>query len=85
MVEHFIPISLCYVVHKIITKILSYRLRPLLDQMVSPFKSAFISSHYMSDSVTINHKIMHHINLKKGNLKLVVVKIDLTKAYDKGK
>lgn len=37
----------------------------------------------MSDSVSVCHELMHHINLKRGNLKLMAVKLDLAKAYDK--
>lgn len=37
----------------------------------------------MTDSVITCHELMHHINRKKGSLHLMVVKIDLAKAYDK--
>lgn len=83
LVEHFRPISLCNVIYKIISKILANRLRPLLDQIISPFQSAFIPGRNMQDSVIVCHELMHHINRKKVNGHLMAVKIDLAKAYDK--
>ncbi|KAL8171914.1 hypothetical protein V2J09_023718 [Rumex salicifolius] len=42
MVSQFRPISLCNVIYKMITKILSKRLQPLMDKLVSPMQSSFI-------------------------------------------
>lgn len=83
LVDHFRPISLCNVIYKIITKILANRIKPLLSKIVSPFQCAFIPGRTMTDSVITCHELMHHINRKKGSLHLMVVKIDLAKAYDK--
>lgn len=82
-VDHLRPIFLCNVVYKVITKMLFDRLHRFLDQIVFPFQSAVILGRCLFDSVTICHKIMHHINIKKGNLKLMAVKIDIAKAYDR--
>ena len=43
IVNHFRPINLCNVVYKVISKILIAKLRPLLDKIISPSQSAFIS------------------------------------------
>lgn len=82
-VDHLRPIFFCNVVYKVITKMLSDRLHRFLDQIVFPFQSAVILGRCLFDNVTICHKNMHHINIKKGNLKLMTVKIDTTKAYDR--
>lgn len=83
LVEHFRPISLCNVVYKIITKILANRMTNFLDKIISPFQSAFIHGRSITDSVITCHKLMQHINRKKGCMHLMAVKIDLAKTYDK--
>lgn len=35
--KEFMPISLCNIVYKIITKVLVNRVRPMLDSLTSPF------------------------------------------------
>lgn len=92
-VDHFRPISLCNVLYKFITKILSNCLNPLLDRIVSPFQSAFIPGRTMIDIVICSHEIMHDINQNRdkpcliaslyihGKLK-AYEKVDLVKAYE---
>lgn len=41
-VSHFRSISLCNYYHKILSKILANRLRPLLDDIISPSQNVFI-------------------------------------------
>ena len=82
-VEHFRPISLCNVVYKVITKILSTRIKPILDRLVSPAQHAFIPDRGISDNTIICQELMHHIQKKKGKMGLMAIKIDMAKAYDK--
>lgn len=82
-VDHFRPISLCNVLYKFITKILSNCLNPLLDRIVSPFQSAFIPGRTMIDIVICSHEIMHDINQNRDKPCLIAIKIDIVKAYEK--
>ena len=81
--KDFRPISLCNVVYKIITKVLTNRLRPFLPDIVSPLQGGFIPGRGAPDNIIVAQEIlnfMKHTKSKKGTL---AFKIDLEKAYDR--
>lgn len=82
-VDHFRPIALCNVAYKIITKLLSNRLKPLLDTMIDPNQTAFIPHRSIVENGIINHEVMHYLNHRNGKKTYMVVKVDMAKAYDK--
>lgn len=77
--EQFRPI----VFFKIITKIIAERLRQVLEDIIHPNLAVFIPHRSIWDNIVINHEVMHYMNLKKGKLGLMAIKIDLAKAYDR--
>jgi len=79
--KDFKPISLCNVIYKIITKVIVQRLRPFLDELISPLYGSFIPSHGTIENAIVAQEIiyfMNHSKAKKGN---VAFKTDLEKAY----
>lgn len=81
-VDQFRPILICNVVFKLITKIISRRLRPILDQIIHPCQATFIPNRSIGDNVIINHEVMNFLNKKKGRLGYMAIKLDMVKAYD---
>lgn len=82
--KDFIPISLCNVIYKVVSKCLVNRLRPLLDDIISPNQSAFISGRMITDNALIAFECIHTINsctADRGNF--CAYKLDLSKAYDR--
>ncbi|KAG9458671.1 hypothetical protein H6P81_003179 [Aristolochia fimbriata] len=77
----FRPISLISSHHKLISKVLSMRLRAVLPQVISDNQSAFLKGRQILDSVLILHEVIHHY--KKNGLQGTMLKIDLEKAFDK--
>lgn len=71
---------MCY---KIISKILSDRLKCVLDKLICHTQAAFIPGRNINENTIISHEIMHHMRLKKGKLGLMTLKIDMAKAYDR--
>ena len=83
-VNQFRPTSLCNVIYKVISKILVNRLKPLMDQLVTPYQNAFIKGRNISDNILIAHEIFGILSKKKGRkYGYGVLKIDMSKAYDR--
>ena len=83
IVNHFRPINLCNVVYKVISKILIAKLRPLLDKIISPSQSAFISDRQIAENQVIVQEMIHSFKTRKPKPGLMAIKLYLQKAYDK--
>jgi len=56
---------------------------PLLDKLVSPYRSAFISTRSIHDNILLTHEILHKFKNCKGKTAWAALKIDIKKAYDR--
>ena len=79
--EDFMPISLCNFVYKIIGKIISIRIRKVLSRYISGEQFGFLPGRQIHDAVGVIQEGMHSMHVK--SLKAVMIKIDLSKAYDR--
>ena len=77
----FRPISLCTCVYKIITKVIASRLKPFLSTHISPEQFGFLSGRQIHEAVGVAQESLH--SLKRSGRKGVIVKLDLSKAYDR--
>jgi hypothetical protein len=82
LVHHFRPISLTNFNYKIISKILSNRLKPILNKIISPTHSAFLKGRSIHDNTILAHEVFHSMKQKKGNGGLMALKLDMEKAFD---
>lgn len=80
-VSDYRPIALCTTHCKIIAKLLTKRIQPLLHSIISPSQSAFVPERAISDNVLITHEIFHYLR-RSGAKKHVsmAVKTDMSKA-----
>ncbi|KAJ9561755.1 hypothetical protein OSB04_006915 [Centaurea solstitialis] len=80
-VSDFRPISCCSVLYKVISKIISDRIKPFLGCIVGPTQSAFIPGRRISDNILMAHELVAGYQRDTGKPRCAF-KIDLRKAYD---
>lgn len=79
--EDFRPISLCNCVYKIIAKTIVARLKPILSRCISNEQFGFLDGRKIHEAIGVAQETIHSVKLLKR--KGVVVKINLSKAYDR--
>ena len=81
--KNFRPISLCNFSYKIIAKIITERLAKILDRLISPNQGAFVRGRWIAENTVVAQELIHTIKKHKGKKGLMLLKIDLSKAYDR--
>lgn len=78
------PISLCNVLMRILSKIMTNRVKPILQTIISEQQNAFIENRLLTDNALVAFEVNHHIHRKtQGAVGVVGLKIDVAKAYDR--
>jgi len=80
-VDGFRPIALCNVVYKIISKVITNRLKPLLLALISEEKMGYVEGRQILNNIIQSHEVVH--SLKRNKQAGMIIQLDLTKAYDK--
>ncbi|KAK5834293.1 hypothetical protein PVK06_018170 [Gossypium arboreum] len=81
-ISEFRPICLVSSLYKIVSKVLSLRLRELVEEVVSDTQSAFIKGRQIFDGVLIANELIHSVLKKGGSGGKLIFKLDFSKAYD---
>eukprot|EP00253_Pinus_taeda_P008007 PITA_08007 len=79
--EDFRPISLCNCIYKIIAKVIASRLVPILSKNISSEQFGFLEGRQIHEAIGVAQEFFHSIKQKKS--KGSILKIDLSKAYDR--
>lgn len=78
------PISLCNVLVRILSKVLSNRLKVCLGSIISDRQSAFIEGRLLTDNALVAFEVNHYMKRKtRGKHGVAGLKIDISKAYDR--
>lgn len=82
--SEFRPISLCNTAYKIISKVLSKRLKRILPEIVFKNHATFIKGKLISDNILMAHEEIHALRIRElVSSDFIVIKIDMIKAYDR--
>ena len=73
----FRPISLCNTIYKLVTKVLVNRIRPMLNNLVSPLQTAFVPGRKGMDNMIIVQELIHTMKQKKEKQGYMAIKVDL--------
>lgn len=73
----FRPIRLCNTIYKLVTKIISSRLRPILDNIISPLQYSFIKERAIKNNVIIVKEVAHVFHKCKKDRNIMTLKLDL--------
>jgi len=79
-VKDYRPIRMVGSIHKLISKILSRRLREVLPHLVGESQYAFIKGRQILDGALVANEVVNW--LKKTKSSGVLLKLDFEKAYD---
>jgi hypothetical protein len=73
-------IALCNLCYKIVTNIITKRIRPILSRSLSEEQLGFLKGHQILDSIGTTQECLHSIKAKR--IQAIILKLDLKKAYD---
>lgn len=65
------PISLCNGLYKLVSKVLTNRLKMILPEIISDTQSAFVPSRLISDNILVAYGLIHYLKQKKGGRRVI--------------
>lgn len=79
--KQYRPISLVNCSFKLLSKMLTKRLDPIMTRIIDITQSVFLPGRYILDNVLLSQEIIHHaVDTQQPG---VIIKIDFEKTYDK--
>ncbi|XP_019178340.1 PREDICTED: uncharacterized protein LOC109173555 [Ipomoea nil] len=78
------PIALSNVIYRIMAKMITNRMKPLMEGIILESQSAFIPDRLITDNILVAAEVGHFLNRKQcGMVGWSALKLDMAKAYDR--
>lgn len=78
------PISLCNVIYKLASKVVTNRLKLILPYVISGIRVLFFSGRLNTDNALVALENFHSMNYRfRGRRGHISMKLDMSKAYDR--
>jgi len=75
------PITLCNIIFKIVTKVITNCLKPILLHLITSNQYGYVNGRQILDGIILAHEVMSSLkNLKKLGM---LIKLDMSIAFDK--
>ena len=81
--SEFRPVSVCNFLYKIFSKVLANRLKRILPKIITEHQSAFTKSKFIFDNILVAFESLLSMQKHTGNDDFMVIKLDMSKAYDR--
>ena len=83
LVSEFLPISLCNILYKIVSKVVANKLKRIIPNLILKSQSAFQLDKAISANILVAFETLHHMkNHKSKKMGFLALKLDMSKAYD---
>ncbi|XP_019188355.1 PREDICTED: uncharacterized protein LOC109182660 [Ipomoea nil] len=83
LVSDLRPIALSNVVYRVMAKMITARMKLLMDEIISDTQSAFIPDRLITNNILIAAEVDHYLNRKQyGMVGWGALKLDMAKTYD---
>lgn len=79
----FHPISLCNVALKIVTKVITERLKDLMPRLIEKGQTRFIKGRTTHDNIIILQEVVRRMEKSRKKPGWMIIKVDLAKGYDR--
>lgn len=79
-IKQYRPISCFSTLYKIISKMLTHKLKHVMDYLVDASQTVFVPSRILTDNVLLSHELVKGYE-RKGILPRCMIKIDMQKEH----